>query len=77
MRRWRTRSRAPQLGAYEELDILAHARVQILEGLEVKLPGITAEVLPHLRAKVAIGEREHPAVGMMDDRHLGGAEQAL
>ena len=66
-----------QLRGDEELDILPHTRIEILERLEIELAGVPAEVLLHLGAQIAVCEREHPAIGVMDHRDLGGAEQPL
>ena len=53
------------------------ALVQVREREEVELSRVLAQVLLDLRAQIAVGEREHAAVRVMDHGQLPGAEQAL
>ena len=66
-----------ELGAAQSLHIVAHALFEVREREEVAAGGIHSEVLFYLRRQVLVPEREHPAVGVVDDHDFAGPQQPL
>jgi hypothetical protein len=60
----------------DDLDIVAHALLEVAEGEERDL-GVDTKVVAQRLAQLLIGEREHAAVGVVDHDHLTRTEQLL
>jgi hypothetical protein len=60
-----------------QLEVLTDGAIKVGEGMELDVAGACAEFLFQLATQVRLVHARHPAFGVVDDRHLRGADNVL